>query len=262
MKLRIVFLAITLFAMLCSCGKEESSPISPPDDIIPPAPSYNTADLQGEWFGDAKNSTAEIGIGLAFKPDGALSGTGSSFDSNFNLTYYDIRSTWSMNAEGKITGSGTLSFVSGTNLIVASASLSLQLRPNKCEMDGIIDVAYPNLHDLAIDMNSELDGVSFANTRKAVAVGLNGKILQTEYSGATWTGRTSGTTNDLDAVSFADANTGIAVGQSGTILRMTDGGTTWNDFLYDKWRSVLADAMNYDKWLCHERSRTFTPASL
>jgi len=63
-------------------------------------------------------------------------------------------------------------------------------------------------------------------------VGLDGLILKTTDSGATWAAQVSGTTYNLTAVKFVDANNGWAVGTDGAstanvIIRTADGGSTW-----------------------------------
>ena len=68
-----------------------------------------------------------------------------------------------------------------------------------------------------------LNGVAYGNST-FVAVGQSGTIL-TSTDGATWTSRTSGTSNYLYDVAFGNS-TFVAVGASGTILTSTNG-TSW-----------------------------------
>jgi|GEM_PF-2910767 len=74
-----------------------------------------------------------------------------------------------------------------------------------------------------------LNGIHFANSSVAIAVGENGTILRSASGGDEWSSVSSGTTSSLYSVSFVNASTGLAVGSKGTILRTTDGGMSWTN---------------------------------
>ncbi len=57
--------------------------------------------------------------------------------------------------------------------------------------------------------------------------GDGGIILKTTDQGATWSPKTSGTSQRLNKIYFVDALTGFAVGNNGVIIRSTDGGNSW-----------------------------------
>lgn len=70
-----------------------------------------------------------------------------------------------------------------------------------------------------------LNGEAFGNNTEVI-VGASGTIITSSDGGATWTSRTSGTTQNLYAVAFAN-NTFVAVGYWDTVITSSDNGVTW-----------------------------------
>ncbi|HEX6835467.1 MAG TPA: YCF48-related protein, partial [Polyangia bacterium] len=81
----------------------------------------------------------------------------------------------------------------------------------------------------------------------AYIVGVQGVLLKTSDSGATWTKQTTNTTHDLEAVWGSSATDVWAAGVKGTLLHTTDGGTTWQAVstttsdVYDVWGANAND---------------------
>lgn len=75
--------------------------------------------------------------------------------------------------------------------------------------------------------NRALYGIDFPSDTVGYAVGLNGIIIKTIDSGATWNVIESGVSDTLFDVSFVTNTVGTIVGENGLILRTEDGGTTW-----------------------------------
>jgi photosystem II stability/assembly factor-like uncharacterized protein len=73
----------------------------------------------------------------------------------------------------------------------------------------------------------DLRGVHWADTTKALAVGLHGTILRSVDGGATWQTRTIATSPDLYAVCFSSPTEAWAAGTHGTLLHSSDGGSNW-----------------------------------
>jgi photosystem II stability/assembly factor-like uncharacterized protein len=71
------------------------------------------------------------------------------------------------------------------------------------------------------------EGVAFASSGIAVAVGNKGAAWRSTDGGITWEARRTDTTKTLHHVLFQSTSDGIAVGSNGMILRTTDAGLTW-----------------------------------
>ncbi|MCR8556177.1 T9SS type A sorting domain-containing protein [Mucilaginibacter sp. BJC16-A38] len=65
------------------------------------------------------------------------------------------------------------------------------------------------------------------NGTRIVAVGGNGKILESTDNGAHWLLAGAGAVQDLKKIRFADSNTGYILGNNNTFLKSTDGGASW-----------------------------------
>ena len=76
-----------------------------------------------------------------------------------------------------------------------------------------------------IQVNYNLNGVSFVNPSIGWLVGDNGTIARTSSAGSSWTLLTSGTNENLNGVFARDQLTAWIVGDSGTILKTTNGVT-------------------------------------
>ena len=76
-------------------------------------------------------------------------------DSEGNVTGSGVRSQWSIDSNGKVTGGGSFSFTSGNYLTVAGASWSLQLNNAKTSLSGKYNVAYSSLHDMDVNLTKE-----------------------------------------------------------------------------------------------------------
>jgi hypothetical protein len=74
-------------------------------------------------------------------------------DSSGTVTGDGVYSKWSVDSNGKVTGSGSYSFTSGSQLIVSSASWSLQIENDDYFMNGIFDVSYHSLHNLIANLH-------------------------------------------------------------------------------------------------------------
>ncbi len=72
-----------------------------------------------------------------------------------------------------------------------------------------------------------MTGVSFASAKRAVVVGYQGTILQTDDGGVTWQRLNSFVSTDLFSVFFTDELHGWASGDGGVVLTTGDGGTIW-----------------------------------
>lgn len=80
---------------------------------------------------------------------------------------------------------------------------------------------------ISTGVTETLRGIAYDSSNTLfVTVGDSGKIL-TSTNGATWTLRTSGTTDNLNDVTFASNLGFVTVGSNGTALYSTNG-TTWN----------------------------------
>ena len=102
----------------------------------------------------------------------------------------------------------------------------------------------------------DLNGVSFYDTNRGMAVGVYGTILRTTDIGDGWEVIRSGTEQHLHGVSLVDTGVATVVGRGGTILRTTDGGAFWTQVLDDDAYSVdFRDALHgvagsrYDPWV-------------
>jgi hypothetical protein len=102
-------------------------------------PEFWQTDLIGTWTGTASNLEHSATLGLTVTSAGEVSGTG-------------VSSTWTIDPMGIVIGGGTFTFISGTQLIIASASWNLQLNGTKDKLTGIYDVFVPGLHDLDITL--------------------------------------------------------------------------------------------------------------
>jgi hypothetical protein len=127
MKLKTVLIIAFCTTLFAACKKNDSSPTG--------APSYSMSDLQGNWTGDAINSSNTLHIALTVDSQCKVSGSG-------------VSCTWAIDETGKVTGSGSFSFVSGSYLTVAASSWSLQMNTDKKTMTGMMEVAYPTLHSM------------------------------------------------------------------------------------------------------------------
>ncbi|RMD67233.1 hypothetical protein D6833_00470 [Candidatus Parcubacteria bacterium] len=131
------FLLLGTVFLMFSCGGDGSNPSGPG-----PSTSFSLADLQGTWTGEAKNADNTVSLNLTCDTAGEVSGSG-------------VDCTWAIDSQGKVTGSGSFTFVAGSSLIVASASWHLQLDNNKTSLSGTFNVAYPTLHDLEVTLNKQ-----------------------------------------------------------------------------------------------------------
>ena len=63
-----------------------------------------------------------------------------------------------------------------------------------------------------------------------IAIGDAGTVIKTTDGGATWSTKTSGTTEGLYGIVMASSSVGWAVGNDGTVIKTANGGTTWSSF--------------------------------
>ena len=141
MKTRIVLIIIGFIMMLYSCGGNGSDTSSGEEESNV-TPSFDLSDLVGNWIGNATNSYNTISLDVIVDSGGNVTGSG-------------VSSTWSVNTEGTVAGSGSYSFVSGSSLIVAGASWSLQLDSEKINLSGQFDVAYSTLHNMTVNLTKK-----------------------------------------------------------------------------------------------------------
>jgi photosystem II stability/assembly factor-like uncharacterized protein len=72
-----------------------------------------------------------------------------------------------------------------------------------------------------------LQGVSFSDANHGIVVGANGKILQTENGGDTWSLISYNEDIYFTSVRAISTEVAFVAGSSGTILKTNDGGNTW-----------------------------------
>ncbi|MBM4162775.1 MAG: hypothetical protein FJ217_16985 [Ignavibacteria bacterium] len=136
MKLKILLIVAVCMTLLASCKKDESSPTESS------TPTYSMSDLQGTWKGEAKNSSNTLSLNLTVDTQCKVTGSG-------------VSCTWSIDNTGKVAGSGSFSFVSGSYLTVAAASWSLQMSSDKKSITGTMEVAYPTLHGMSTTLTKQ-----------------------------------------------------------------------------------------------------------
>lgn len=137
MNLRSI-LAVLLLCLLASCsGKDDNNA-----PTAPAAPSYSMSDVEGTWKGTAVNSSNTLNLTLTVNSQCKVSGSG-------------VSCTWTIDDAGKVTGSGSFSFVSGSYLTVASSSWSLQMSNDKRSMTGSMDVSYSTLHGMSVSVTKQ-----------------------------------------------------------------------------------------------------------
>ncbi len=91
-----------------------------------------------------------------------------------------------------------------------------------------------------------LNGISFIDSLKGVAVGDKGVILRTTDGGTTWNTITPPVIRNFNSIRFINASTGYIVGGSNypdsrrTILKTTNGGSSWT-ILKDETGGILKD---------------------
>lgn len=137
-----LFPLLALLLLTSSCKKDNDNPVD-----TTPIVAYSLADLVGDWHGSYY---------LTVAADGKVSGGG-------------VSATWTIDDKGKITGSGSYSYISGSQFIVASAVWSLQMSEDKKELTGTHDVMSSGMHDISVTLTrvtqpSGLTIVSFNET--------------------------------------------------------------------------------------------------
>ncbi len=90
-----------------------------------------------------------------------------------------------------------------------------------------LDVSIPDTTFDFYDLSQRGIYFGFVTGDIFVAVGSQGKIYKSTDEGATWTQKTSGTTNTLRSIYFHTLDSGVVVGDNGTILFTTNGGESW-----------------------------------
>ena len=135
MKHGILLMIMVLIMLSFSCGKEDSP--TEPSNV-----TYSLNDLVGSWTGEVKNSSNTITLDLNVISTGKVSGSG-------------VSSQWSIDTKGKVTGSGSFGFISGSHLIVANSSWSLQLDSKKTNLSGEFNVGYSGLHNMSVNLDKK-----------------------------------------------------------------------------------------------------------
>ncbi len=102
-------------------------------------PDFTQLDLAGIWSGTASNSVNSFTLTLTVTYTGNVTGDG-------------VNSTWTIDPMGTVNGGGDFEFISGSQLIVASASWNLQHNEAKQTLTGVFDVYVSGLHDLEITL--------------------------------------------------------------------------------------------------------------
>jgi hypothetical protein len=110
--------------------------------------TFSQEDLEGLWTGRIGTSS---GVQIFVEATGRATGSGFS-------------GTWRIDDVGRVTGSGSVSAVSGSQLIVASATWRLVMSGSKQALSGTVDGAAPGLHDLSVSL-----------TRSALVIGSGGR---------------------------------------------------------------------------------------
>jgi len=162
--------------------------------------SGNSYNLNGVAYG---NSTF-VGVGRRYN----VRSTNATSWSFTNPSYYE----WRYHMGVTYSGGSTFLGVGQSGKIIRSTNSGSSWDNMTTGTSPYPSWGYPYLY-----------GVAYGNSTY-VAVGASGTIL-TSTDGATWTSRTSGTSNILRGVAYGNS-TFVAVGYSGTILTSTNG-TTW-----------------------------------
>ncbi len=89
------------------------------------------------------------------------------------------------------------------------------------------DKDWEPLTEQKIYVSDRFFDVAVLSEQRAIVVGYNGKILETENSGVTWTPIDTGEKDALYRIDFADERNGWISGQGGVLLKTADGGKTW-----------------------------------
>jgi photosystem II stability/assembly factor-like uncharacterized protein len=88
----------------------------------------------------------------------------------------------------------------------------------------------PVFSSLTTSSNTNLMGISFADTVTGYACGENGTVIKTTNGGASWTTLTTGNTNRLWDIKIIPGSAGqkvIAVGDNNTVIKSMNGGISW-----------------------------------
>jgi hypothetical protein len=89
---------------------------------------YSLSDIVGTWAGEASNSN---NFSLNFTAEGEVSGNGAGAGGSLEFS-----AEWSVDNEGKVTGSGVIFISSGGTITVEMGYWSLQLSADKTNLSG------------------------------------------------------------------------------------------------------------------------------
>jgi photosystem II stability/assembly factor-like uncharacterized protein len=109
--------------------------------------------------------------------------------------------------------------VGATGLILRSTDSGVSWFPQKGVPDPQTGIVPPP--------TTRLNAVSFAGPSVGFVVGESGTLLRTLDGGATWTTRSTGSTENLTGVWTLNGVNAIAVGTAGAVFVSSDIGTTW-----------------------------------
>ncbi len=126
----LYLILLSIAFIFFSCTEKENGP---------EVTEFNKSDLPGVWEGYARNYSNSISLYL-------------TIDDDCNVTGSGVESQWDIDSKGNVTGGGTLSFVSGSYLIVASAIWSVQLSSDMDTITGTYDVLTTGLHDMTVNL--------------------------------------------------------------------------------------------------------------
>jgi len=107
MKNVILLFLIIIITFSISCEKEDNKTQDTQD--VTSESSYNIYELVGNWTGDAKNSSSTVPLDLIVGYEGNFIGSG-------------IEAQWHVNDDDKISGTGSYVYISGSQLIISSAT--------------------------------------------------------------------------------------------------------------------------------------------
>lgn len=130
---RVTTLVSAALILLIGCDADTSGP-----------EPFSMADLVGTWSGEATNQQNTFTITLTCDATGDVDGSGAG-------GALSIGATWSINAEGAVTGSGVIGIVSGGSLIIEMGGWSLQMNDDRNRLTGTFSSSHLGTMDVTLD---------------------------------------------------------------------------------------------------------------
>ena len=101
--------------------------------------SFDISALEGRWSGKAERDAVLVGLELDVDWNGFVSGSG-------------VRAVWNKSGQGRITGGGSFTFISGSSQVVSSAEWDLKINDNGREITGILRVMHSRFGRLNVNL--------------------------------------------------------------------------------------------------------------